>query len=295
MDATLGPIRQIAPCLAVIRSQVPPEHPSAPLMGEERRGAGVAVARDRVLTAHYLVMGAREVAVAGLDGRARKVRKSVVDYESGLALLHLDGTGFPVAHIAEVPAGPGTPVFLLTVDGEGRPRAASGHVSSVGPYEAFWEYMLDRAIMTTAVNPGLAGGPLASVDGSVLGIVTLGLAAVGRFSLAVPADLYERRRAVLEGEGSTGSARAWLGFFPRAEEGGVVVTGLVEGGPADRGGLQRGDLIVSVDARPVSTLRELYDALWRRGPGETVRFQVLRDAAICVLDVAAGDRESFYR
>jgi serine protease DegQ len=250
-------------------------------MGTERRGAGVAVASDRVLTAHYLVLGARDVAVAGLDGRPRRVLRSVVDYESGLALLHLEGAAFVPARMAEVPARPGTPVFLLTVDGDGRPRAATGHVTSVEPYEAFWEYMLDRAILTTAVNPGLAGGPLATVDAAVLGIVSLGLAAVGRFSLAVPADLYTRRRHVL--------------FFPRTEDGGVVVSGLVEGGPAERGGLAKGDLVVSVDGRPVSSLRELYDTLWKRGPGETVRFQVLRESALLVLDVAAGDPEIFYR
>jgi serine protease DegQ len=264
-------------------------------MGRERHGAGVAVAPHRILTAHYLVLGAQDVAVAGLDGRPRRVRRSVVDYESGLALLHLEGAPFAPARMAEAPARPGTPVFVLTVDGDGRPRAATGHVTSVEPYEAFWEYMLDRAILTTAVNPGLAGGPLATVDAAVLGIVSLGLAAVGRFSLAVPADLYACRRGVLEGEGAAGPGRAWLGFFPRTEDGGVVVTGLVEGGPAERGGLAKGDLVLSVDGRPVSSLRELYDTLWKRGPGETVRFQVLRESALLVLDLAAGDRESFYR
>ena len=71
-------------------------------------------------------------------------------------------------------------------------------MSFVGPFEAFWEYMLDRAIMTTIVNPGLAGGPLYDARGRLAGIVSLGLAAVGRFSLAIPVSLFLERRARLE-------------------------------------------------------------------------------------------------
>src|SRR4030067_395743 len=70
---------------------------------------------------------------------------------------------------------PGDPVFLLTCTGEKERRGASGHVTFVGPFEAFWEYMLDRAIMTTVVNPGLAGGPLYDARARVVGVVSLGL------------------------------------------------------------------------------------------------------------------------
>ncbi len=296
MDATLSTPREAAPSLGFLRAEIPADHPSAALMGEERLGAAVAVAPGRVLTAHYLVMGARRIELVGIDGRKRPVRKSAVDHESGLALLEYEGDTLRPARLAEAPPAPGTPVFILTLTGEGQLRAATGHVSMVGPFETFWEYMLDGAIMTTAVNPGLAGAPLLDLGGNVLGIVSLGLAAVGRFSLAIPTELFARRRAVLEGTDAPTPARAWLGFFPQAADGGgVVVTGMVDGGPAERGGLARGDLVLSLDGQPVSTLRELYAALWRHEPGETVRLQVLRESAIHVLDIPAGDRQAFYR
>jgi S1-C subfamily serine protease len=295
VDATLNVPREAAPSLGFVRAEIPADHPSAALMGEERLGAAVAVGPDRVLTAHYLVMGARHVELAGIDGRRRSVSRSVVDHESGLALLHFTGEPLRPARLALEAARPGTPVFLLTLTGQGQLRAATGHVSMVGPFETFWEYMLDGAIMTTVVNPGLAGAPLLDLAGRVLGVVSLGLAAVGRYSLAIPSHLYEARREVLEGAGDDGGTRAWLGFFPQAADGGVVVTGLVDGGPADRGGLVRGDLVLSLDGQPVSTLRELYAALWRREPGETVQLQVLRDSAIHVVEIAAGDRGRFYR
>jgi S1-C subfamily serine protease len=259
-------------------------------------GSGIAVAPDRILTAHYLVLGAVNVEVAGADGKARVVRRMSLDHETGLALLFLEGLALRPASFGGV-VTPGQPVFMLTCTNDHEHKGATGHVSVVGPFEAFWEYMLDRAIMTTAINPGLAGAPLFDGDARLIGIVSLGLAAVGRYSLAIPLDLYLARRDELEsGERASGhKPRAWVGFYPQALDGTVVVTGVVPGGPADAAGLERGDVVLSVDGDAVSNLRELYTALWRRGPGEKLGLQVLRNSSIRVAEVTAGDRDEFYR
>lgn len=261
-------------------------------------GAGVVVSPEHVLTVHYLVLGASRVDVTGLDGKARRVDAIAVDHDSGLALLRAPLADLPSARLApEVELRPGDPVFLLTATGESERRGASGHVSFVGPFEAFWEYMLDRAIMTTIVNPGLAGGPLLDARGRLAGIVSLGLAAVGRYSLAIPAGLFVARRALLEsGEPMPASERhAWIGFYPQANEDGVQVSGVVAGSPAEGAGLQRGDLLVTVDGHPVQSLRQLYRALRRRAPGERVGMQLLRGESIHVLEVVAGDRYEFFK
>jgi len=287
-----------AASVVYLHAEIPAEHPSAPILGEERMGVGVAVAPDRVLTAHYLVLGASKVEAVAIEGRTHAVRRIALDHEIGLALLTVDGGGLrPAALGSAVEVRPGRPVFLLTCTGERERKGASGHVLAVGPFEAFWEYMLDRAIMTTAVNPGLAGGPLLDHEARVIGIVSLGLAAVGRYSLAIPIDLFLERRARLESEEPRPEheRRAWIGFYPQGHEGSVAVTGVVPGGPAEKAGLQRGDLILSVDGEPVSTLRQLYRALWRKGPGEPVGMQVLRDQAIHVVEVVAGDRYEFFK
>src|SRR5207249_11295712 len=227
-----------------LRSEIPAQHPSAVVLGEERMGTAVAVGPHQVLTAHYLVLGAARLEVAGPEGRGRAVRASTLDHESGLALLSLDGAPLPPVEIAPHPAAPGLPVFLMTCTSERERKGASGHVSTVGPFEAFWEYMLDRAIMTTVINPGLAGAPLFDPDGRLVGIVSLGLAAVARYSLAIPVELFVMRREALErGEGRPEGPRAWLGFYPQGYDGGVALTGVVPGGPADKAGLARGDLI----------------------------------------------------
>jgi S1-C subfamily serine protease len=297
-DSTVLIPRVAAASVAFVRADVPAAHPSAQVLGEERMGAGLAVAPDRVLTAHYLVLGASSVEVTGLDGRTRRADRVSLDHLSGLALLGVEGAGLePLRPREGGEPRPGDPVFLLTCNGERERRGASGHVSFVGPFEAFWEYMLDRAIMTTIVNPGLAGGPLLDAGGRVAGVVSLGLAAVGRYSLAVPVSLFLERRDLLESGRGVPEAerRAWVGVYPQARGGGVVVSGVVPGGPADAAGLQRGDLVLSVDGHSTRDLRQLYRALWRRRPGEVVGLQVLRDESILVVEIVTGDRDSFYK
>jgi S1-C subfamily serine protease len=281
-----------------LHATIPAEHPSAAILGEERMGAGVAVTSDHVLTAHYLVLGASSAEVVGLDGKPRPVTKISLDHDSGLALLAVEGAGFEPARLAgQDELRPGDPVFLLTCTGDKERRGASGHVSFVGPFEAFWEYMLDRAVMTTIVNPGLAGGPLLDARGRVAGVVSLGLAAVGRYTLAIPIRLFLERRERLEaGQPVPESERhAWIGFYPQANDDGIGISGVVPGGPAEAAGLQRGDLLLSVDGNAVRGLRPLYRALWRKKPGEVVGMQVLREEGIHVVEVVAGDRYEFYK
>ena len=281
-----------------LRAEVPANHPSAPILGEERMGSGVAVSGEHVLTAHYIVLGASRVELVGIDGRTREVERIVLDHESGLALLTCRHGDLEPARLGPEPElRAGDPVFLLTCTGEKERRGASGHVSFVGPFEAFWEYMLDRSIMTTMVNPGLAGGPLFDAHARVAGVVSLGLAAVGRFSLAIPISLFlEQKQRLERGESPPlAERRAWLGIYPQASEDGIAVSGVVPGGPADAAGLQRGDLVVSVDGQAVDGLRQLYDVIWERGPGEVIGMQVLRAEAIQVVQVLAGDRYEFFK
>jgi S1-C subfamily serine protease len=296
MDASVAVPRSAIASIVFLETSVPAAHPSAPILGEERLGSGVAVAPDRVLTAHYLVMGASSVKVSAIDGKPREVDRVAVDHESGLALIALEGPPLTAAVIGpSQTVAPGLPVFLLTCTGERQRKGATGHVTAVGPFEAFWEYMLDRAIMTTAINPGLAGAPLFDPEARVIGIVSLGLAAVGRYSLAIPMDLYLQERRWLEGEDVDRTPRAWIGFYPQAYDGGIVLSGVIPGGPAEKAGLERGDLILSVEGQAVSSLRELYAVLWRKTPGESIGFQTLRESSIRVVDVVAGDRYEFFR
>jgi S1-C subfamily serine protease len=297
VDSPIVIPRAVASSLAVLRCEIPSDHPSAAILGEERFGVAVAVAPGRLLTAHYLVLGATTVSVTGIDGTAGRVTRCALDHDTGLAVLHVEADGLDPVELKPVPPRPGAAVFLLSCTTDGEVKGATGHVSTVGPFEAFWEYMLDDAIMTTIVNPGLAGAGLFDDQGRLAGIVSLGLAAVGRYSLAVPVSLYTEHRDEFERaeRSSLRQRRAWLGFFPQGHQGSVVVTGVLPGSPAERAGLERGDLILSLDGEPVGSLRDLYKALWRHTPGEPLGLQVLRESSIRLVDVVAGDRDEFYK
>src|SRR5688572_5507522 len=127
MDAPVTIPRNVVPSVVFLHSEVPPGHPSTAMLGTERLGTGVAVAEDRVLTAHYLVLGAATLEVSVFDGRPRTVRRTLIDHESGLAVLILDGPPLSPARTSEVPR-PGLPVFLMSCTAERERKGTTGHV-----------------------------------------------------------------------------------------------------------------------------------------------------------------------
>jgi len=75
----------------------------------------------------------------------------------------------------------------------------------------------------------------------------------------------------------------------------VVVAGVVPDGPGDRGGLQEGDVIMSLNAEEVASRRDLYMSLWRHEPGEALTLEVMRDNKMRRFEVKGGDRAHFFR
>ncbi len=205
--------------------------------GTERMGSGTVVdPSGLILTVNYVVLGAEQVRVTLLDQRAYVAEVVRHDYASGLALVRI-----PEDHLTALPLRrttdlvPGEEAFIVASVGEGGARVASGAISYIGPFDANWEYVLDRAIMTTAMNPGLGGGPLLDTQGRVLGVVSLNLNEIGRFSLSIPADYYlDGRDALLGGRAPAAPTRAWLGIFCYAVKDHVVIAGLLPGGPGLR-------------------------------------------------------------
>jgi S1-C subfamily serine protease len=127
--------------------------------------------------------------------------------------------------------------------------------------------------------------------------VSLNLNEISRSSLAIPTDFYRNHRDEMMRYGRVVSRprRAWLGVFAQVIEEGVVVAGVVPDGPGDRGGLQEGDVIVSLNAEEVGSRRDLYMSLWRHEPGEALTFEVMRDKKMRRFEVKGGDRAHFYR
>ena len=118
-----------------------------------------------------------------------------------------------------------------------------------------------------------------------------------RNSLAIPIECFRAHEHELVRYGRIVSRprRAWLGVYAHPIEEGVVIAGVVPDGPGDKGGLQEGDLIVSVNAAEVGSRRDLYMKLWRHEPGEKLTLEIVRDSKLRRLEVTGGDRAEFFR
>ncbi len=299
MDASVELVKQCLSSVVYIHAEVPAAHPSTRILGDERMGTGTVIdPSGLILTVNYVVMGAETIQVSFAKGRTQRAEIVAQDFELGLALLKVKRTGLasvPVASSERLERGQS--VFALGSTGPRERRVAGGLLTYLGEFVAYWEYLLERSLVCSASNPGFGGGPLFTVAGRMVGVVSLNLSEIGRCSLAIPGECFEQNRSeyLRYGRAISRPQRAWLGVFAHPLDEGVVVAGLVPNGPGARSGIQEGDVIVSLDARQVPTQRDLYLSLWRRGPGERIALEVMRDNELKRLDVTGGDRADFYK
>jgi S1-C subfamily serine protease len=299
MDASVEIVKHVLPSIVHIHTEIPASHPSAVIMGDERMGTGTIIdAGGLILTVNYVVMGGRTIEVMLERGRTQRGEIVAQDFDVGLALLRIKRQGLTAAPmLSSEQMGLGAPVFAAAAAGPRERRVAGGIVTHLGEFEAHWEYLLERGIVSSAPNPGFGGGALFTLGGKMVGVVSLNLNEIARNSLAIPIECFQGHRDELLRHGRVVSRppRAWLGVFAHPIDEGVVVAGLVPNGPGARSGVQEGDVIVGLDSREVPTLKELYLSLWRHGPGEKISLEVLRDNELRILSVVGGDRADFYR
>jgi serine protease Do len=240
------------------------------------RGSGVVVGDGLVLTnAHNL--RDEDVTVTFADGRREAGRLAGVDVDADVAVIAVDTGDAPAVEWAEASddATPvGTVVFALADPGGRGLRVTLGFVASTGrSFRGPRGRRIRGTIEHTAPLPrGSSGGPLVDADGRLVGINAVRMD--GGLILALPADDALRRRVDALGRGEA-PRRARLGmaiappYVARRlrrsvglpERDGLLVRSVEEGGPADAAGIERGDLIVAVDGKPVARLDDVHDAL----------------------------------
>lgn len=299
MDASAELVKRLLPSVVNIHTEVPDTHPSARILGDERMGSGTIIdTSGLILTVNYVVMGAEKIQVSLGQGRRLKAELVAQDFDVGLALLRVKRQGLNPAQLGSTESlERGEPVFAIASTGPQERRVAGGVVTYLGEFEAYWEYLLERGVVSSAANPGFGGGPLFTLRGQMIGVVSLNLNEIVRNSLAIPVECYRENEAEFLRYGRVVSRpkRAWLGVFAHPLEEGVVVAGLVPNGPGERSGLREGDVIVSLNTEEVPTRKDLYLRLWRYSPGERITVELLRDNVVKRVEVTGGDRAEFYR
>ena len=237
-------------------------------------GSGVVVAEGRVLTnAHNLRRD--EASVRFADGRRERGRVTGVDSDGDLAVIDVDTGEAPALEWGDPEAAVmGTPVFALANPGGRGLRVTFGTVSSANrSFRGPRGRRIQGAIEHTAPLPrGSSGGPLVDGDGRLLGINSIRLD--GNLILALAADASARTRVDRLAAGEE-IKRPVLGIavappyvarkLRRAvglpDQPGVLVRGVKDDSPADRAGVERGDLIIEANGKPIEALDDLYTAI----------------------------------
>ncbi len=247
-------------------------------------GSGVIIdSRGYVVTNYHVIARGSRVKVALSDGRELLAKVVGTDPRSDLAVLQVESKEpLPAAVLSEA-----EPMIGETAIAIGNPFGLSytvtaGVVSALHRQLKTSEASFYDFIQTDAsINPGNSGGPLLNVDAEVIGINTAvhGGDAKG-IGFAIPAD---RVRAIARSLIELGEVReAWIGLSAetaagaQGESGGVVITDVEPGGPAERAGLRPGELIVSLDGNRLQDADELRYRMHGRAPGRPLRIEVPR-------------------
>ena len=292
------------PLIAIVkvRAVVPESARTAAALGTEREGSGVVIdSNGLILTIGYLIMEAESIEV--VVGSAAPVSATFIayDHETGFGLLRI---------VSPIDVGPvelgssadlkkGDPVLVAAHGGV--ENASRAYVLSRGEFAGYWEYLLDSAIYIAPAHPNFGGAALIGPDGRLLGIgsiiTSMTVPGYGQVpgNMFVPIDLLKPiRQSLVETGRSPLPVRPWLGVFLEESHGRVIVTRVATESPAEKAGLQPGDIILTVNREPVSTLADCYRRIWAIGnAGVDVPLEVLKRSEIQVLKVQSADRYQY--
>jgi serine protease DegS len=259
---------------------------------ESSLGSGVLVSpMGYILTNNHVITGADEIAVALHDGRAVQAKLVGADPESDLAVLKIELKDLPAStlghskdlRVGDVVLAIGNPF------GVGQ-TVTSGIVSALGR-NSLGINTFENFIQTdAAINPGNSGGALINAYGDLVGINTAIYSQSGGsmgIGFAIPISLARDVLTQIIEHGHV--IRGWLGVkiqditpqlaesFKLKSTDGVVITNIILNGPADKAGLDRGDVITQIAGTKVRDVRETLDTISRHKPGEHISVTIIRE------------------
>ena len=265
--------------------------------------SGIAYAADLVLTADHAVTREDDLSVSTADGKAYPVTIAGRDPGSDLALLRLAEKALTVARIAQAAPKVGQLVVALGRPSSAGIRASWGIITAIGgPTRTGRGGLLEEYIQTeTTSYPGFSGGPLVNTEGEALGLNTSGLA--HGLALTIPVKFAWRIAEALAKSGSV--KRGYLGVrtqpveipesarkaLKREQGHGLLILWLEAGGPAEKGGLLVGDILVAVSGQPVGDPDDLFAALNSDMVGKSIAVEVLRGGKPETVKVTVGERQ----
>jgi len=289
--------------MVLLRAEVPEDAFTAGILGTERVGNGVVIRDDGlVLTIGYLITEATTIWLNTNAGKAVPGHPLAYDQSTGFGLVQpLGKLGAPaIARGTTASCRVGDDVVVAGHGG--RQHALKAKLIAKREFAGYWEYVLDEALFTAPAHPHWSGAALIGGEGRLLGIGSLmvqeelgGRTVQG--NMLVPIDLLE---PILEDMLKLGrakrAARPWLGLYATEVKGHVVVSGVAGGGPAERAGVQAGDIVVEVSGARVGGLADLFRKIWSVGPaGVEVPMTLAREGSVSRIRVSSTDRQDLLK
>ena len=279
--------------------QMPREHEQMGL------GSGVIVSKGIVLTNNHVVSDAAELEVTLSDGREIEAEVAGTDPRSDLAVLKLKGDldgvePLPLGSSSSMrlgdvvlavgnPFGVGQTVTMGIVSAKGRSRVG------IVDYEDFIQ-------TDAAINPGNSGGALVNTRGELVGINTAILSRSGGYmgvGFAIPIDM---ARPIMDSLIKNGKvSRGWLGVSIQdldsdlaqamgiKQHRGVLISDVIDGSPAEKAGVKRGDVVIELDGAPLKSTGQLRNTVAALGPDKVTRLGILRNNQRKTIEVKLGD------
>jgi S1-C subfamily serine protease len=287
-----------------VTAEVPGDARTARFLGAKRQGSGVVIDGDGlVLTIGYLILEASSVEIGLGDGRKFPARVIAYDHGTGLGLLRAaQPLGVDAIPLGDSDTAVVRQQILVAAHG-GVSQASGGYVMSRRDFAASWEYMLEQAIFTAPPHPQFGGAALIDGTGKLIGVGSLVVPDSAGENIAMPGNMFVPVNVLkpilgdLLANGQTSQPpRPWLGLYSEELRGRLFVTRVPEGGPAHRAGLRPGDLVLGVNDKPVTGLKDYYRRLWSMGnAGIQVSLNVLRGITPTRYVIKSMDRRDWFR
>jgi serine protease Do len=275
--------------------------------GGQGVGSGFIISPDGyILTNAHVVAGSSEVTVRMADAK-REFKAKVVgaDERTDVALLKVEQTGLPVAKLGKSSTlEPGQWVAAIGSPFGFANTITAGIVSATArslPAETYLPFIQTDV----AVNPGNSGGPLLNLDGEVVGINSMIYSRTGGYmgvSFAIPIEEAMNVSRQLREHGKVTRGRLGIGIQPVTKElaqsfkldstDGVVVVQVEPGSPAEKAGLQVGDVILSYDGKKIAEANMLPRLVGNTKPGQQAKLDVWRKGERLALNATVGEMPS---
>jgi len=268
-------------------------------------GSGVIVSpQGYILTNYHVVEAADEIQVVLPDGRKAAAKMVGTDPETDLAVVRIEMEKLPVVALGQVEQAKVGDVVLAIGNPFGVGQTVTmGIISALGRNNLHINHFENFIQTDAAINFGNSGGALIDTQGNLLGINSAIYSQTGGsvgIGFAIPVST---ARSVLDAIIKDGHVvRGWIGVesqeitpelahsFGLDRDSGAIIAGVVRNGPADKAGMKPGDILLSVDGKPVKDTNEMLNLIAQLSPGGQSTMRIMRKSRESDLQLTVGKR-----